>query len=188
MSPARLLSIAALLLALAACTRPSGAPASALPPETMPDQETWGAVLRLSDAGLLRAVMAAPYMASFDRADSQVVHLSRDPEGSDTSVVDVTLYDEAGAPRARIRARGLRFDQRAGLFTARGGVRVRAPGGRSLAAESVSWSDADGRLRAPGAFRYASPTESISGVGLVASGDLSRYSFARARGTLEVSE
>jgi hypothetical protein len=181
-------AIALAMLGLGACTRPADAPASALPPEELPDQETWGAVLRLSEGGSLRAVLAAPYMARFDRADSQVVHMGADPDGPDTSVVRATLYDASGAPRASIRARHLRFDQRARQFTARGAVSVRAPGGRSLDARSVSWSDEDERLRAPGAFRYESPTERISGVGLVASGDLSRYSFSRARGTVEVRE
>jgi hypothetical protein len=170
------------------CTRPSGAPASAMPPEEMPDQETWGAVLRLTDGGRLQAVLAAPYLARFDRPDSQIVRLGRDPEGADTAAVQATLYDDSGAPRARIRASSIRFDERARHFTATGDVQVRAPGGRGLDGQLVSWSEDDGRLRVPGAFRYVSPTERVSGVGLVASGDLSRYAFSRARGTLEVRE
>jgi hypothetical protein len=159
-----------------------------MPPESLPDQETWNAVLRLTDDGRLQAVLAAPYLARFDRADSQIVRMGPQPAGTDTGAVRATLYDQAGAPRARIRANRLRFDERARHFTAQGNVLVRAPGGRSLSASAVTWSDADERLRVPGAFRYVSPTESIAGVGLVASGDLSRYSFARARGTLEVRE
>lgn len=191
MPPARRAPLACLaaLAALAGCTRPSDAPASALAPEELPDQESWGAVLRMSDGGRLRAVVSAPYLARYDRADSQVVRLGPDPAGGDdTTAVEATLYDEAGAPRARLRARRLRFDERAREFTAEGAVAVRAPGGRSLYAERVTWDEADGRLRVPGAFRYASPAERVAGVGLVASGDLSRYAFAQASGTLEVRE
>ncbi len=181
------LLVPALVLACG-CSRPANAPASAMPPEEMPDQETWGAVLRLTDGGRLQAVLAAPYLARYDRPDSQVVRLGRDPAGADTAAVQATLYDDAGAPRARIRAEGIRFDERERHFTAIGDVQVRAPGGRSLDAQRVTWSEDDGRLRVPGAFRYGSPTERVSGVGLVASGDLSRYAFSRARGTLEVRE
>jgi hypothetical protein len=147
----------------------------------------------MSEGGRLRAVLSAPYLARYDRADSQVVRLGPDPAaatsaGADTAVVQATLYDEAGQPRARLRARRLRFDEQARQFTAEGAVAVRAPGGRSLDAERVTWEEGDRRLRVPGAFRYASPAERISGVGLVASDDLTRYAFSRARGTLEVRE
>ena len=185
----RALLLAAVAFGAGGCTRPSTAPDSALPPEGLPDQESWGAVLRLSEGGQPRAVLAAPYLARYDRPDSQVVRLGPDPAApSDTAVVQATLYGEDGAPRARIRARRLTYDERARRFTAEGAVAVRAPGGRSLDAERVTWDEADRRLRVPGAFRYRSGAERIAGVGLVASDDLATYTFARARGTLEVTE
>jgi hypothetical protein len=52
----------------------------------------------------------------------------------------------------------------------------------------VSWSEDARRLRAPGSFRFTSPAERVQGVGLVAAEDLSRYSFRRASGELEVEE
>ncbi len=146
-------------------------------------------MLRLSEGGRPRAVLAAPYLARYDRPDSQVVRLGPDPTiDDDTSVVQATLYDPSGTPHARLRARRLTYDERAHQFIAEGGVAVRAPGGRSLDAERVTWDERDRRLRVPGAFRFRSATESIAGVGLVASDDLSHYAFARARGTLQVNE
>ena len=185
----RLAPFLLLALALAACTRPAGAPDSALPPENLPDQESWGAVLRLSQGGSPRAVLAAPYLARYDRPDSQVVRLGPDPEQPrDTAAVQATLYDESGEPRARLRARRLTYDEREHRFTAEGAVAVRAAGGRSLDAERLTWDESDRRLRVPGRFRYRSATESVAGVGLIASDDLTRYAFAQARGTLQVNE
>jgi hypothetical protein len=75
-----------------------------------------------------------------------------------------------------------------GRYTATGGVRVLASGGRTLEAERVVWSEAAGRFSAPGAFAFDGPGERVRGVGLSASADLSRYSFRRATGEIEVRE
>ena len=96
-----------------------------------------------------------------------------------------TVADFGGRNAARVRARTLAGTLEGSRYTAEGDVTVDA-GGRTLTAGRVVW---DGRrFRAPGAFSFVGPGERVRGVGLVATADLSRYSFSRAQGQIEVQE
>ncbi|HYE94573.1 MAG TPA: LPS export ABC transporter periplasmic protein LptC [Rubricoccaceae bacterium] len=188
MPPPRLFPPLLLVGLLAAgCTELSAPPT---PEElaNLPDQESWGAVLRISEEGRLRVELAAPYAARYDRPDSAFVVLRSDPTGGDTGAVRVTLFDASGRPSVRVRADRLVYHDRDRRFSAEGRVVVNAPGGRRLESGQVLWDEASHRFRTPGAFRYTAPAERIQGQRLVASEDLARYSFARASGQLEVQE
>ncbi len=91
-----------------------------------------------------------------------------------------------GQAQATVRARTVSGAD--GRYEAEGGVRVVSSGGRFLEAGRVVWSEAAGRFTAPGAFLFDGPGERVRGVGLSASADLSRYSFRRASGQIEVQE
>ena len=65
---------------------------------------------------------------------------------------------------------------------------VNTRNGRRLDAGRVIWNESAGRFRAPGAFSFDGPGQRVRGVGLSASADLSRYSFRRASGQIEVQE
>ena len=75
-----------------------------------------------------------------------------------------------------------------GRYTAQSGVRVVTRDGRTLTAERVVWDEGAQRFTAPGAFAVDGPRERVQGVGLSATADLTRYSFRRATGQIEVSE
>lgn len=226
-----------------------------LPPgttvEDLPDGESWDAELRVTQAGQPALTLAAPYMARYQRPDSNYVYLGPPPGTPDSlqSRIAVRLFDADGQPNAsiaarqawyyesdgrlvadggvvaetfgdasaRIQASRLRYtddgtfsasgnadvDLRGqpsariraqvvsgaisgGRYTAEGGVEVDAGSGRTLRASRVTWDGS--RFRAPGAFRYTGPGERVRGVGLVANGDLSRYSFSQVRGEIDVRE
>ena len=89
----------------------------------------------------------------------------------------------SGETSARVRASTV--SGRGSRFEASGGVTVES-GGRTLRADRVVM-DGD-RLSAPGAFAFDGPGERVRGVDLSASRDLSRYSFRRATGQIEVRE
>lgn len=98
------------------------------------------------------------------------------------AVVELT-----GDAQATVRARRV-SGSGGGRYEAEGGVRVETAGGRTLEAGRVVWDEGAGQFRAPGAFSFDGPGERVRGVGLVASADLSRYSFRRASGQIEVRE
>ncbi|MEM1056407.1 MAG: hypothetical protein AAGI52_12870 [Bacteroidota bacterium] len=249
--PVLFLAMTSLAVLVGGCSRPS----SGLPPgttvEDLPEGESWDAELRISTEGRPSLTLAAPYMARFDRADTNYVYLGPPPgtpdsvqariavrlfgdDGQPTAsiaarqawyyekdgrlvadgrVVAETFGDEStrieaarlrytedgqfsasgnadvdlrGQPSARIQAQTVSGAISGGRYTASGDVSVDAGSGRTLRASRVTWDGS--RFRAPGAFQFIGPGERIRGVGLVATGDLSRYSFSRVRGEIEVQE
>lgn len=96
--------------------------------------------------------------------------------------------DLQGQAQARVTARRVTGSAGGRRYEAEGRVAVEASGGRRLEAGRVVWDEGAGRFRAPGAFAFTGPGEQVRGVGLVASADLSRYSFRQATGRIEVRE
>lgn len=92
------------------------------------------------------------------------------------------------AGSARLTADRLVYDESDGRFVASGNVLVVSQDGKRLTTDEVVWDAHAKQLRANGAFHFTTHSESINGVGLVASEDLARYSFSRASGELEVAE
>ncbi|GAB5535761.1 MAG: hypothetical protein Rubg2KO_20100 [Rubricoccaceae bacterium] len=96
--------------------------------------------------------------------------------------------DLKGDAQATIRAQRISGSEGGGRYEASGRVVVNARSGRRLDAGQVIWDEDAGQFRAPGAFTFDGPGQRVRGVGLVASADLSRYSFRRASGQIEVQE
>ena len=107
------------------------------------------------------------------------------PGGGFTASGGATVQIQ-GSANATVTARTVSGS--GGRYTADGGVTVVTGGGKTLTAGRVVWDEAAGRFRAPGAFSFTGPGERVRGVGLVATADLSRYSFSRATGEIEVAE
>ena len=184
-----LIVVLLVLLGAVGCIRPtSEAALTEAEVEDLPDQESWNAALQLSERGDLRVMLSAPYLARYERADSTLVELGPDPLGELPGRVHVQLYGSEAQPTATVVSDRLAYDERTRVFTATGNVLVTTEGSRSLESQQVVWNEMDRRLRAAGSFTFTSPSERIQGVGLVANEDLSRYSFTRARGELEVEE
>lgn len=102
-----------------------------------------------------------------------------------TGDVEAVLLRAGGV---RLTSDKISYNERDGHFLASGNVLVVSQDGKRLSTEEVEWDAAGRQLKAHGAFRFATQSERINGVGLVASEDLSRYSFSRASGELEVEE
>ncbi|MEO0556866.1 MAG: hypothetical protein AAF170_01650 [Bacteroidota bacterium] len=96
--------------------------------------------------------------------------------------------DLKGEAQATIRAQQISGSEGGGRYDASGRVVVNTRSGRRLDAGQVIWNEAAGEFRAPGAFTFDGPGQRVRGVGLTASADLSRYSFRRASGQIEVRE
>lgn len=95
----------------------------------------------------------------------------------------VVRLTDAGAT---VRARSV--EGSGGRYVAQSGVRVVTSGGRTLESSRVVWDESARQFSAPNAFSFDGPGERVRGVGLRASADLSRYSFRRASGEIEVRE
>lgn len=107
-------------------------------------------------------------------------------EGGAFTATGGAAVDLRGGAQAQVRAQTV--SGRGGRYEASGGARVQTGNGRRLDAGRVVWDESAGRFSAPGAFAFDGPGERIRGVGLTATSDLSRYSFRRATGEIEVQE
>lgn len=149
------------------------------------------------DAGAVRASVEAA-RARLDESDRRLVAEGRvvaTLPGASVEAPRLTSAGEAftasggatvqlsGETSARVRAATV--SGTGSRVEATGGVTVES-GGRTLRADRVVM-DGD-RLSAPGAFAFDGPGERVRGVDLSASRDLSRYSFRRATGQIEVRE
>jgi len=149
------------------------------------------------DAGAARATVEAA-RARLDESDRRLVAEGRvvaTLPGARVEAPRLTTAGESftasggasvqlsGETTARVRASTVTGT--GSRFEAAGGVTVESSG-RTLRADRVVM-DGD-RLSAPGAFAFDGPGERVRGVDLSASRDLSRYSFRRATGQIEVRE
>ena len=96
--------------------------------------------------------------------------------------------DLRGDANASVRAQRISGSAGGDRYEASGRVTVTTRTGRRLDAGRVVWDEGAGQFRAPGAFSFDGPGQRVRGVGLVASADLSRYSFRNGTGTIEVQE
>ena len=119
-------------------------------------------------------------------AEVRAARLTTRPGGAFTASGGTTVR-LGGKAQATVRARTV-SGSGGGRYEATGGVRVDASGGRTLQAGRVVWDERAGQFRAPGAFSFDGPGERVRGVGLVASADLTRYSFRNVTGQIEVAE
>ena len=140
---------------------------------------------RLVAEGAVEATVAAEGSAGGARVTAARLQTGRD--GGFTASGGATAM-LTGRAQATVRARTIRGAAGGGRYEASGQAHVDAAGGRRLDAGLVVWDEAAGRFRAPGAFSFDGPGERVRGVGLDATADLSRYSFRRATGQIEVRE
>ena len=142
----------ALVVLAAGCTRRGTA---GLPPgttvEDLPESESWDVRVRSSESGAARLDLEAPYLARYTK-DSSYVYLGPPPGAASASDVVLGVYDDGGAPRARVVAREAWVYDGGGRVVAQGRVRASVPGEAEVEADRVVLQggavEADGRVRA----------------------------------------
>ena len=162
--------------------------AAGVPVATVAADRAWlhEASGRLVAEGAVEATVASDGSAgSSARVTARRLQTGRDGGFTASGGATATL---TGRAQATVRAQTIRGAAGGGRYEASGQARVDASGGRRLDAGFVVWDEAAGRFRAPGAFSFDGPGERVRGVGLDATADLSRYSFRRATGQIEVRE
>lgn len=147
-----------------------------------------GGAVRAREAWLweepVRVVAEGGARAEVDGAQVQAPRIEVDADGAFRASGGASV--ELSEARASVRAQ--RVSGKGGRYEASGAVRVLTAGGRTLEAGRVIYDQGSGRFSAPGAFSFDGPGERVRGVGLSATADLSRYSFRRATGQIEVQE
>ncbi len=182
-----LVVLVVLVLASAGCERQQLPVSEAVQREDEPDQEVAGVDFTISNDGLARMRLLAPYMAEYEREDTVYTVLST-PPGIDSGRVQVLVYDATGALSATIHADRVVFGDSADRYDATGDVIVTTPTGRRLEGEHLAWYEASRKVKTPGFVKITTPSERIQGYNLDAEEDLSRYTLARITGQTTVQE
>lgn len=174
------------LVVLAGCARQGDAIPPGVELEDLPDQETWDVALSLSVDGRPRAVVSAPYLARYERADSTFARFGPASPG-DSARVAVRVYDD-GRPTATVEANRLLYFDEERRFVAEGRVVVETETGKTLRSEALTWDEADRSLRTDGFVQITTSTERLQGYRLVADEGLETYTLARITGQVTVEE
>lgn len=183
--PHRLLSLALVLLVLAACERRTIAPSVADVHEAAgPAKESWGVHFYVSQVPTesqesnVRIEIAADYMAHYEREDSTYQLLTRYPAGQGNRVA-VKIYDDQGAASATVAADRLLYFDQENRFEAHGEVVVETPDNKLLETESLEWREEDRKVYSRSFVRITTADERVRGYGLVADEDLTTYQIGR---------
>lgn len=118
---------ATFLLGLTGCSRSEGEKARA-EVDALPVQESWGAVLHVTEKGLPALRMEAPYAARFEQEDSTMLRLSSDPRGKAAGRPALWLYNAEGEQSAFVSADQITLDELTQSLSASGAVEVDVSG------------------------------------------------------------
>ena len=143
-------------------------------PDFSPDQESWDTRFYMSEKGVPRLTIDAPYMSKFESADSAYTLLRGLAEGD--SVV-ARVYGEGGVLEATIVSGEMRYFEADQRFEARDAVRVTTESGRRLETDFLLWMELEALIRAPGFARIYAPGEELRGYDLTADERLDEYTL-----------
>jgi LPS export ABC transporter protein LptC len=173
------LVVGALLTELAACqTKQAEAPRIIY---TGPLFETENVITLLSDSARLHARLTAPVEQIFENGDKLY------PKSA-----TVTFYDKPGKLVINtIFAKSVKFDNAKQLYILRGAVKVaNVPQQQTLNTEELFYNSNQRKIYTDTAMfvRVQTPTEVLTGKGLTANQDFSRYGILKPKGVFSLAE
>ena len=143
--------------------------------------ETENVVTLLSDSARLHIRLTAPLEQVFENSDRLY------PKGA-----FVTVYDKPGKIIVNtIKARWAKFDNAKQVYILRGAVKVsNVPEKQQLDTEELFYNRSQLRIYTDSAMfvRVQTPTEVLTGYGLSANQDFSRYGIHRPKGVFSLAE
>jgi ketosteroid isomerase-like protein len=157
--------------------------------EDAPDEESWGTVTHITDAGKPVLDMQAAYTARFEAeepTDSTYMVLSGLDSLSDRVRVD--LYDEDGDSSAVVFADQLTYYEREKQFVARGNVVVTTRDGEHVEAEHLAWSESLKKIWTPGFARFREGEDIWEGYNFEATDDLKEKHLENVTGVFHPDE
>lgn len=148
---------------------------------TGPLMETSSIVTLLSDSARLKIRLTAPLEQVFENSDRLY------PKSA-----TVTFYDKPGKQVINtLFAKWVKFDNAKQLYIMRGAVRVaNVPEQQTLATEELFYNQNQHKIYTDSAtfVRVQTPTEVLTGYGLTANQDFSRYGILRPKGVFTLAE
>jgi len=162
----------AALLASAGCGERAGPAVVPLPPSALPSQESWRSTVTFTDSARVKAVLWAGHIAEY--------------QGDRTTLLDdsvhVDFFDETGRHTSTLTARRGKVNDATQDFEARDSVVVISDSGSTMRTDRLYWTNADRTIHTDAFVDITSPTEHITGTGMVSDQDLKNYRIFRVTG------
>ena len=163
--------IAALLL-LAGCGEKINPSIQPLPESSLPSQESWRSTVYFTDSARIKAILWAGHIADFQ--GQRVTFLD--------DSVHVDFFDAEGRHTSLLTARRGKVNDATQDFEAYDDVVVVSDSGSTMKTDSLFWTTADRKIHTNSFVDITSPTEHITGQGLVSDQDLRNYTIPRVTG------
>jgi LPS export ABC transporter protein LptC len=128
--------------------------------------------------GQIIAVISAPTMHTFFRNENRLVF----PEG-----LAVELYDQ-GEMTCNIQAGYGQRDETTKRMTASKGVVVMNNKGEKLESEDMIWDEVRAEIKVDGKVKITTPTDQLTGYGLLADDRFRNYSMKKITGVVQVQD
>jgi LPS export ABC transporter protein LptC len=143
--------------------------------DQLPSQESWNSTITFSDSGIVKAIVRAKHIYSFD--NSKVTHLEHD--------VKVDFFDETGKHTTVLTADTGMVDERTNNLEAIGHVVVRSDSGTVVRTEKMFWDNKRQLIHSPEYVQVNSPKENLQGTGFESDHNLRNYRIFKVTGTAE---
>ena len=144
----------------------------------IPSQESWNSQVVFSDSARIKAVLWAGHIAVYEAGRYTLL--------SDSIHVD--FYSDAGEHTSVLTARRGKVNDATEDFEANEHVVVVSDSGTTLKTEQLFWRNSDRTIRSETFVDISSPTEHITGVGMVSDQSLKNYKIFRVTGEAVTKE
>ncbi len=141
----------------------------------LPAQESWNSTITFTDSGVVKAIVRAKHIYSFD--DSKVTFLEND--------VKVDFYDDEGKHTTVLTADKGKVDEMTNNLEAIGNVIVKSDSGTIVRTEKMFWDNNRQLIHSPEFVRITSPKEDLQGTGFESDHNLRNYKIFKVTGTAE---
>ncbi|MBW7887823.1 MAG: LPS export ABC transporter periplasmic protein LptC [Bacteroidetes bacterium] len=143
--------------------------------ESLPSQESWNSTITVTDSGIVKAIIKAGHIFSFD--NSTVTHFNFG--------VKVDFFNEAGEHSSVLTSDSATVDEGSNNLEAFGHVIVRSDSGVVVMTEKLFWNNTQQLIHSPEFVRIQTPTEKLQGTGFESDASLKNYKIFKVMGQAE---
>ena len=143
--------------------------------ESLPSQESWNSTITVTDSGIVKAIIKAGHIFSFD--NSTITHLNYG--------VKVDFFNDVGEHSSVLTSDSATVDEGSNNLEAYGHVVVKSDSGVIVMTEKLFWDNKQQLIHSPEFVRIQSPTEKLQGTGFESDANLRNYKIFNVTGQSE---
>ena len=143
--------------------------------DKFPSQESWNSTITFSDSGIVRAIVKAKHIYSYE--NSSVTYLENN--------VVVDFFNTEGQHTTQLTADKGTVDERTNNLQAIGNVVVTSDSGTVVRSDRMFWDNARQLIHSPDFVSITSPTQQLQGTGFESDHNLTNYRIFKVTGKAE---